>query len=318
MSVEYPLVSVLVPVYKQQDLISETVESILAQNYPSIEILISDDASPDSSANVINGLAARYPTVRSFAQEKNLGITANYNFLASKAIGKYIAIFSGDDLMMPGKIAAQVDALEQNPDSSFCHHAVYDMAPSGKIRGIIDHFYEDGVTTIKDVLNNLGIPGSMTILYRASSSPQPPFEPSIPTASDWLNMIDLCARGRGIYLDTPFVCYRRDDSYNGKDPTRYEGDFIKTLELALHRYAYSHPEIGAACDFALARFYLGAGYRRLYLGHVKIAREYFLLAATQKSLKPKAMALWLISYFPVRPSLLLRMKKIYKKMVSAA
>lgn len=318
MSIEYPLVSVLVPIYNQRHIITETVESILAQDYPSIEILMSDDASPDSSAEIMYSLAARYPVVRAFAQKENLGITANYNFLASQARGKYVAIFSGDDLMMPGKLLAQVRALERNPDSSFCHHAVYDMAPSGKVRGIINHSYDGGVTRIEDVLSNLGIPGSMTIVYRSTLSPQPPFEPSIPTASDWLNMIDLCARGEAIYLETPYVKYRRDDSYNGKDPTRYEGDFIKTLELALLRYADAHPEIKKACNFALARFYLGAGYRRLYLGQVKIAREYFLLAAMQKSLKPKAMALWSISYLPVRPSLLLKMKKIYKKMVSAA
>ena len=194
-----PLVSVLVPVYNQFKVVEQTLDSIAAQTYGNIEVIVSDDCSTDGTQELLKRIASNNPAIRLFLQEKNLGITRNYNFIASKANGKYLALFAGDDVMFPEKIDEQVRLLEENPDASFCHHAVdiLDNA-SNKSRGVISHRYENGVTTIHDVLRNLGIPGAMAIMCRRDAVKDPLLDPEIPTASDWLQMIHLTMAGRGL------------------------------------------------------------------------------------------------------------------------
>lgn len=312
--IERPLVSVLIATYNQKEVVAETVESVIRQTYQSTEIIISDDCSVDGTGDVLRSICLKYPKIKLYLQSKNLGVTGNYNFLASLASGDYVSIFSGDDVMLPNKLEMQVEVLEKNPEISFCHHAVYDIEyNSGNVRGIITQKYKNNRTSIEDLLRNMGVPGSMSIVYRKSMAPDPVFDPSIGTASDWLNMIQLASKGGGVFLDQPLCLYRRDDGYNKKDPTKYEQDFIETINIARRLYSDGKDSIAAACDYALARFYMGAGYRRMERGDNEISRAYFSMARRHPQFITQGLVLALFSYLPVGQAFLLRFKKLYKK-----
>jgi glycosyltransferase involved in cell wall biosynthesis len=309
-----PLVSVLIATYNQKDVVGETLQSVALQSYRNIEIIISDDSSTDGTPEVLREFAARNSNVRLYLQKENLGITKNYNFLASMARGGFVSIFSGDDIMVPSKIERQVEVLRNSVDASYCHHAVYDMEyRTNKIRRIISYAYVDSVTTIDAVLRNMGVPGSMSVMYRKSMAPSPAFDPRIKTASDWLNIIHLTARGRGIYLDEPLCYYRRDDGYNQKDPTRYERDFVDTIEIARATYACNDAGIGRACDYALSRFFLGAGYRRLIRGDISVARDFFLRATGDPKLRVGGLFFTALSYFPFAREMCSAIVRVYKR-----
>lgn len=309
-----PLVSVLIATYNQKDLLIETLESVVAQTYGNYEVIVSDDCSTDGSQEILRKYASSYPFFRVYFQKENLGITGNYNFLADCAKGDFVSTFSGDDIMLPNKLEAQVEALKANPGVSFCHHAVYDMdSATGKVRGVITHSYKDGITRAEDVLRNMGVPGSMSVMYRRESAPSPVFEPSIGTASDWLNLIDLAMNGGGVYIDVPLCFYRKDGSYNKKDPTKYENDFVRTIEIARDVYGGVRESIKEACDYALARFYLGAGYRRLMRGDLDVARLFLNYALREKSLVLHASILSLFTYIPASSRVLWAVKGFYKR-----
>jgi glycosyltransferase involved in cell wall biosynthesis len=309
-----PLVSVLVAVYNQKNVIEQTLNSITSQTHQNIEIIISDDCSTDNSQEILRRISATNSKIKLFLQDKNLGITQNYNFLVSKATAKYIAIFAGDDVMLPEKIEVQVNLLEKTPDASFCHHAVEVIDyESQKSQGVISHVYESGVTTIHDVLRNLGIPGSMSIMYRSEVLKVPVFSPEIPTASDWLHMIHLTMAGRGLYIDKVLCLYRKDSSYNGKDPSRYEDDFIKTIDITRKTYASPNNLIDKSCDYALARYSLGAGYRRLLRGDRLKSRRFFKDAFLERKLIVVAFILCIFTFIPASARLLTFAKRIYKK-----
>lgn len=309
-----PLVSVLVPVYNQCKVVEQTLDSIAAQTYENIEIIISDDCSTDGTQELLKRIASNNPAIRLFLQEKNLGITRNYNFIASKANGKYLALFAGDDVMFPEKIDEQVKLLEGNQDASFCHHAVEILDyTSNKSRGVISHRYENGVTTIHDVLRNLGIPGSMAIVCRRDAIKDPLLDPEIPTASDWLQMIHLTMAGRGLYIEKPLCFYRKDFEYNGKDPVLYENDFVKTIAAARASYASPGNAIDKSCDYALARYSLGAGYRRLIRSERGKARYFFKMARSERKLFIMASAFGILSFLSVPPRFWVLVKRVLKK-----
>lgn len=308
-----PLVTILVGVYNQEKVIKETLASITSQTYDNLEIIVSDDCSTDGTREVLKRFVESHPRIHLFLQEKNIGIAGNYNFLASAASGKYVSIFAGDDVMCPDKIKCQVQALEESPDASFCHHAVFDLdARTNKVRGVISHHYDGGITTIHHVLRNLGIPGAMTIMYLRCLAQDPVFDPGLKSACDWLQIIHLTMSGQGVYIDRPLCYYRRDAAYNGKDPTQYEGDFIQTIKLTRSTYANPGDVIDQSCDFALARYSLGAGYRRLMRGEKLKARALFSSKMPSLKLAILSSLLTALSFFPVSNGLLIGFKNLYR------
>ena len=308
-----PLVSVVVPTYNQKDVVEQALQSIVDQSYDNLEIIISDDCSSDGTQSILSNFAERHPRVVLFLQKKNLGITANYNFLTEKCSGKYVATFAGDDVMLPNKIERQVDALEDDEWSSFCHHAVTILDYHSNIPGkVLTRKYVNNVTTIHDVLRGFGIPGSMALMYRRSVVKNPAFEPGIPVASDWFHIIKLAMVGRGIYIDESLCFYRQDSEYNGKDPSSYENDFLKTIEMTRSMYAVPGDAVDKSCDYALCRYSLGAGYRRLIRGDRLKARYLFRTAMAERKLIILAILLYGCSYFFVNPRILAQIKKVVR------
>jgi len=113
-----PSVSVVIPSYNQGLHLEKAITSVLSQNFTQFELLISDDASPDNSWEIIQSL--NDPRVRTFRQEKNLGPVGNLVFLIHESRGKYVALLNSDDYWLPGKLGKQVDFMEANPEFGAC------------------------------------------------------------------------------------------------------------------------------------------------------------------------------------------------------
>lgn len=96
----WPRISVLVPTYNQAGFLEEAVASVLAQDYPDLEIVISDDASSDTTPEVTARLA-RDPRVKSYRNAHNLGRVANYrHLLEDLATGEWVLVLDGDDQLV--------------------------------------------------------------------------------------------------------------------------------------------------------------------------------------------------------------------------
>lgn len=110
-----PLVSVIVPLYNAADYIVETLDSILASQYPNIEVIIVDDGSTDHSLSVAQSYVLSHSQCRLFTQP-NSGVSAARNYAISRALGKYILPVDADDKISPTYIAHAVPVLEQRSD----------------------------------------------------------------------------------------------------------------------------------------------------------------------------------------------------------
>lgn len=96
-----PLVSVCIPVYNGEKYIAETIQSVLAQTYANIEIVVQDNASTDRTWSLLQEFAARYPQILIQGNAQNCGMAANWNLVINRASGDYIMLLSADDLLMP-------------------------------------------------------------------------------------------------------------------------------------------------------------------------------------------------------------------------
>jgi glycosyltransferase involved in cell wall biosynthesis len=110
-----PRVSVIIPAFNAEAFIGDTLDSVLAQTYPNIEVIVSDDGSVDGTRRRVASYGARVKYVYAEnsgapARPRNVGIRA--------AGGELLTFIDADDLMAPGRIAAQVDFFERHPEAA--------------------------------------------------------------------------------------------------------------------------------------------------------------------------------------------------------
>lgn len=119
------LVSIIVPVFNGEKYLRESLDSIVAQTYPRIEILVMDDASTDSTPEIIASYGDR---VKCYRQPQNKRQYQNVNEALKMVNGKFIAIYHADDVYEPTIVAEEVRFFEQHSDvgAVFCHDIFID------------------------------------------------------------------------------------------------------------------------------------------------------------------------------------------------
>jgi glycosyltransferase involved in cell wall biosynthesis len=105
-----PLVSVIIPAYNSESYIAETIDSILRQDYPALEIWVVDDGSVDNTQAIVRSYGDKVQLLT----QQNQGSAAARNLGVLHAQGKYIAFLDADDVWRKDKISLQVDALRKS------------------------------------------------------------------------------------------------------------------------------------------------------------------------------------------------------------
>ena len=107
----FPLVTIAIPTFNRAAHLLEAIESARAQTYDQIEVLISDNASSDTTCSVIQSAIDADARVRGLVQTRNLGMVGNWNACLEAARGEYFLLLSDDDLLEPDAIELLVEAL---------------------------------------------------------------------------------------------------------------------------------------------------------------------------------------------------------------
>jgi glycosyltransferase involved in cell wall biosynthesis len=126
-----PLVSVVMSVYNNAGDVGRALDSLLAQTYPNLEIVVVNDGSRDGSGDVLEAYAARDPRVRVFHQE-NAGLGPAVNRAMREARGVYLARHDADDASAPTRIERQVEYMEARPDVVLCGTWIRFVDPEGR------------------------------------------------------------------------------------------------------------------------------------------------------------------------------------------
>jgi alpha-1,3-rhamnosyltransferase len=130
---EQPLVSVIIASYNHGPYIEASIESVLAQTYPNIELLVIDDGSTDDSVERIQRLQQIHGF--DFRVQKNQGLSRTLNETIARARGELITPFGSDDVMLPQRLALQVAYLQGKPEVGICAGNIEEIDASGHSRG---------------------------------------------------------------------------------------------------------------------------------------------------------------------------------------
>ena len=124
-----PKITVIVPVYNVEKYLPECLDSLAAQTYPNLQVLVVNDGSTDTSPQIIADYVRRYPSLFAQLNKPNGGLSDARNFAMDKAEGEWIAFLDSDDWADPDYYAKMAEVMKQGADV---------------VVSDIEYFYENG------------------------------------------------------------------------------------------------------------------------------------------------------------------------------
>jgi glycosyltransferase involved in cell wall biosynthesis len=127
-----PLISVVIPFYRGEDLLGETIRSVMDQTFQDFEIVLVDNNALPRTKEVAEEWALRFPDRIRIVHEPVQGVCSARNKGIMESKGKYIALFDEDDIMMPQRLEKQLGILEKHPEIALVTSYVDYVSHDGK------------------------------------------------------------------------------------------------------------------------------------------------------------------------------------------
>ena len=288
-----PKVSVMVITYNFADIVHETIDSVLSQDYQNLELIISDDASTDGTQTILKEYANRYPEkIKLILNPKNIGITANCNVAFFACTGDLIAIMGGDDIFFPQKISSQAQVFSADNNAVLSYHPVevFD-SKTGKTMYVTNQILSEDTPDVLAIIRQAGIPGASSVMVRRDACPEYGFDTRIPHASDWKQQIDVALKGQVVKVDRILGRYRKHANNVSNRKFELMSESLSVLDITLQENP-DYPGLSEAVRIGKARYLAGEAYAQITLDS-KRASE--LLTQALK-LDPKNRKLHLMNF----------------------
>ncbi|OUW21777.1 MAG: hypothetical protein CBD21_00140 [bacterium TMED161] len=126
-------VSLGIPVYNESRFLKKTIDSLINQTYSNIEIIAIDNASTDNSFRILKEYSNKDPRLKIFKNDKNIGLSNNFNLLVSKSSGEYFGWIGAHDIYNKDYIEKMVSKIIKNNNSSVVFSNVSKIDSDNKI-----------------------------------------------------------------------------------------------------------------------------------------------------------------------------------------
>ena len=201
---KHPAVTFILLAYNQQRFIGEAVRAALAQEYPSLEIIISDDCSTDATYEVIESTVRGYSGPHQLVVKRNTsnrGLAGHFNVLCAQARGEIIVVAAGDDISSPDRTRRSVDILVQSPDAMVVSFRLAHIDADGRALGGRQSSGRPlRRVTLTEYVTRTGIPsnGASRAFRRSIFERFGPLNPDCPTEDSPMLL-------RGLMLGTVYI-----------------------------------------------------------------------------------------------------------------
>ncbi|MGV1003164.1 MAG: glycosyltransferase [Candidatus Nanopelagicales bacterium] len=231
---EFTLVSVIIPVYNRADMLAASIDSVLAQDYPNVELLVIDDGSTDQTPEVIAGYGER---IRAFRHD-NRGQAATVNRGFELAQGEWYSVLGSDDQLYPAAVRSAIDTAQQQPDTVAIHGIVEVVDDSGKL---LHTHSTPNLQLLEFVRWHCG-PASTGVLYRADAVARVGgWNSAYPFGLDWEYWLRIGLQGPYAFTDTvvgnfvqhagSITAARADDRALAEEWLRAVEEFVDRADL---------------------------------------------------------------------------------------
>ena len=271
-----PLVSIILPVHNREDHVAGCLDSVLAQTYPNIEIVVVDDGSRDRTAVILEGYGHR---IRLFRQD-NQGPYVARNRALSEAAGTLVAFADSDDRMPPERIERQVRCLQAHPAAVLCYTfiAFRNRTGEGWVPSPARQVAHEGDLSRRLIARFGGnIPWPTAMVWRSAAAEAGPFDTAYRVAMDREWGMRMAQLGEFAVVREPLYDYTLHDAHISRhiEPREAAAAYVLAkirsgaglfaphaadrmllrqaeghMHLQLARLAYSHHDRGGAARHA--------------------------------------------------------------------
>lgn len=266
---DIPLVSIAIISYNSEKFIGAAIESALNQDYPNIEIVISDDASTDTTRRIILDYSNKYPDqIKYLLSSENKGITSNWFNCIQSCSGKYIASLGADDELLPNKISQQVTVMERDTNIVICYTNAYVYnIKSDKVMYHLADKVPPKSGNLKISLSDC-LYYSPTIMHRNAATPKENIFTTIRHGADlafYKQLMILSApHGKIEYLPVLSYKYNKHETNVTATQTSYRREHIEAIKILQKKYPkyakYLAPSISDFCFIGMIKSLLGFNY----------------------------------------------------------
>ena len=262
----FPLVTIRITTYNQEQFAEEAVLSAVEQDYENLQVVVTDDHSQDGTPEILKRLAKAYPKrIDLILNDRNLGRTENQDLALKASKGEFLAFLDGDDVLLPGKISKQVEFMQRNSSLVISYHdvEVFDWVSGQTLYYWSDRFGAKGGDVNTIVRYGNFIPSTGVMLRRAAI-PAKGYNCRIKIGADWLLFIETLhqSKGRFGYLDEVLSRYRRHQDNVTSDWDAKLADHLDIIDVVESEY----PDLRRNTRKRLSDVYVMEAFREFGIG----------------------------------------------------
>ena len=295
-----PLVSVITPCHNCEDFVAESIESVLQQTYPHIEMIVVDDASTDRSPEILKSYEPKICVITT-EKQKNSGWPAARNIGIRACAGSLLAFLDADDYWDPRFVAMLVEAIEAS-DAGIAYCGWQNVGVSGG-RGepFIPHDFGSGVEKLENLVKGPRWPMHAVLVQRELVDGVEGFQEEWTSCADFAMWIEIATRTPLVRVPEVMAFYR----HHGRGQiTKNRKRLAENHLMVQQKFFSKHPEIvqeiGHERTHAIMRReLLQRAYACYWDRDLPSARAMFRLALKHGYIKGKDWKYALPCYLPI-------------------
>lgn len=208
---QLPAVTFVIVSYAQAGVVGEAIEAALAQTYPNIDFIFSDDCSPDGTLDAMRAASAGHPRedrVQVRSTPRNLRLAGHVNDVMALVKTDFVCINAGDDVSEPDKVEKLMAPMLADPAVMGVHSAIREMSAEGELLGRRDCQWGASLTDLSFVIENSASSVIQSHACRAEVfSRFEPFDPELTQEGIATTARELML-GKIAYVPEPLTRYR--------------------------------------------------------------------------------------------------------------
>jgi hypothetical protein len=248
-----PLVSIVVPTYNRAGLVEQTIDSVLAQDYEPLELLVLDDGSSDETPAILARYAERHPDRFRWDRHENMGQARTLNKGFEMSRGEVLGYLSSDDLLAPDAVSRLLGALQSDDEAVLAYPAYRVIDSEGET---VDTVVPPEYSRAEAMRLGDTIVGPGALFRRSGLERAGPWDPTLRYLGDFDLWLRLAEQGRFVRVPEPLARWRR---HRGALTLAEQGLDMARERIALVERLYSEPvpeELEQVCVQAFRNAYV--------------------------------------------------------------
>ncbi|MEG4021723.1 glycosyltransferase [Microcoleus sp. S13C4] len=230
-----PLISVIIPAYNGDRYIVQAIESVLAQTFTNLEIIVVDDGSTDRTQQV---LQPYFDRIRYIYQE-NQGVGVARNRACELAHGKFLAFLDADDYFLPSKLEKQLACFDADPTLDMVQTGWVIVDETGREISAVKPWQQASKLDLESFILYKCVRPSAMILRRTWWEKLGGFDSQFPLAEDLDFALRLALKGcKTVWLEETLTCYRQHNSNLMSSGSR----LMKNIEIVMKKF-FERPDL---------------------------------------------------------------------------